>query len=160
MKIIPPEGYEIDKNKSTFEEVIFKRIIFEPIEEQAKTWKKIQELNGRKELTQWYIDPIGDINDIPIDNSDILDTRSHVPSKDIARKVRALCQSFVIAEHYNSGWQPNWEDPNEIKYVISQKNIILPVKTYSMFRPYFMSSELAAQAYENNKEIFDIFLMP
>ena len=44
LKIIPPIGYEIDRQKSTFEKIIFKKIDNTP-----KTWKEYCRLNHLKD---------------------------------------------------------------------------------------------------------------
>lgn len=44
LKIIPPIGYEIDRQKSTFEKIVFKKIDNTP-----KTWKEYCRLNHLKD---------------------------------------------------------------------------------------------------------------
>ena len=44
LKIIPPIGYEIDRQKSTFEKIVFKKIDNTP-----KTWKEYCRLNNLKD---------------------------------------------------------------------------------------------------------------
>lgn len=50
LKIIPPIGYEIDKQKSTFEKIIFKKI-----PENPKTWEEYCEYE-RRGSNQFYSD--------------------------------------------------------------------------------------------------------
>ena len=51
LKIIPPIGYEIDRQKSTFEKIIFKEI-----PENPKTWEEYCSLMKGKTVyyTNWY----------------------------------------------------------------------------------------------------------
>ena len=37
LKIIPPIGYEIDRQKSTFENIVFKKV--NPLSKLPKTWE-------------------------------------------------------------------------------------------------------------------------
>lgn len=36
-----------------------------------------------------------------------------------ATQFEVLCQLILIKDYYNQGWEPNWTDANENKYVIS-----------------------------------------
>lgn len=53
LKINIPEGYEIDKKKSTFEEIVFKKIE-DPLAKLPKTWKEY--CNCTKRDTSYYSD--------------------------------------------------------------------------------------------------------
>ena len=51
LKIIPPIGYEIDRQKSTFEKIIFKKIT-----ENPKTWEDYCSLMKGKKVNHAYCD--------------------------------------------------------------------------------------------------------
>ena len=57
LKINIPEGYEIDKEKSTFEEIIFKKIE-DPLAKLPKTWEEY--CKQTKDYISYYGDPIDD----------------------------------------------------------------------------------------------------
>ena len=54
LKINIPEGYEIDKEKSTFEEIVFKKVE-DPFSKLPKTWEEYYKLT--KGYTSYYGDP-------------------------------------------------------------------------------------------------------
>ena len=43
IKITPPEGYEIDKDKSTLEEIVFKKIE----QKLITSWEELEVISGR-----------------------------------------------------------------------------------------------------------------
>lgn len=57
LKINIPEGYEIDKEKSTFEEIVFKKVE-DPFAKLPKTWEEY--CKRTKGYTSYYGDPTDD----------------------------------------------------------------------------------------------------
>lgn len=151
LKITPPEGYEIDQQKSTLEHIVFK-----PVDKKPKTWEEIQ----------YYLSSRGDINDLNLGKHvDIDIIKSHVNTKRQAERIRALCQLYIIADYYNDGWKVDWNNVYERKYYPMWDNHVNEIKTESWFYrsaalPPFKSKELLLKAYEHNKEIFETALKP
>lgn len=157
IKITPPEGYEIDKEASTFYCIKFK-----PVEKKNLTWEEIQEKNKGK--TQYCINSNGDIASFIYDIGLNL-SRSHVPTERIAEKIRALCQLYIIAEYYNEGWKPDWNDEDKAKYFPLLQNNGNGIHidywyTSSGSFPVFKSKEVLLAAYKANREIFETALKP
>lgn len=106
LKIEIPNGFEIDKENSTFEQIVFKEI-----EKQVpKTWEEL------KTITGFYIDEDSEIFKI---NSVL--TRVHqknvFATEEQAKASIALAQLSQLRDFYRNGWVPNWEDSNK-KYCI------------------------------------------
>ena len=57
LKINIPEGYEIDRENSTFEEIVFKKVE-DPLAKLPKTWEEY--CKRTKGYTSYYGDPIDD----------------------------------------------------------------------------------------------------
>ena len=57
LKINIPEGYEIDREKSTFEEIVFKKVE-DPLAKLPKTWEEY--CKQTKDYISYYGDPIDD----------------------------------------------------------------------------------------------------
>ena len=103
VKITPPEGYEIDKEKSTFEEIVFK-----PIEKKLpKSWEEIENLRG------WWIDYDSTLHEAGITSDRIPDDRNIFPTKEIAEAVLELAQLLQLRDVYRQGWKPNWNYPDQ-----------------------------------------------
>lgn len=105
VKINIPEGYEIDKEESSFEEIVFKKKILT----LPKTWKELELVSGE------YICANGDINpSTPVKTEHA--NRNIVP-KGYARKILVLCQLLQLRDKYNAGWKPDYTKDYD-KYVI------------------------------------------
>ena len=107
MKIQAPEGYEIDKENSTFENIVFKKIE----KELPKSWEDLKILNG------YYVN---DSSEVDIFESYTTDeyNKNVFPTKEEAEVCVALAQLCQLRDRYNDGWKPDWEDYNETKYCI------------------------------------------
>lgn len=104
-KVQVPEGYEIDQEKSTFEEIVFK-----PTNTKPK-WEDFGKVSG------WYINANSTLHDaanLSVSN----DHRNIWPSKEEAEAALALSQLCQWRDKYNEGWKPDWTDFSEYKYVI------------------------------------------
>lgn len=108
LKIRVPEGYEIDKEKSTFEKIVFKKVD----KGLPKTWEEVGVIKG------WYTYAGGSINYFSEGISTKCADRNIFPTKEEAEASLALAQLCQLRDIYNDGWKPNWEDYNETKYCI------------------------------------------
>ena len=107
MKIQAPEGYEIDKEKSTFEKIVFKKIE----RKLPKRWEELKVVEG------FYIDEDSHIHDCPM--VDVLRKNKNVfPTEEEAEACVALAQLCQLRDRYNDGWKPDWEDYEQFKWCI------------------------------------------
>ena len=106
-KIDVPEGYEIDKEHSTFERIVFKKIE----RELPKTWEEVGVIKG------WYTYAGGSINYFSEGISTNYADRNIFPTKEEAEASLALAQLCQLRDRYNDGWKPDWED-NYVKYTL------------------------------------------
>lgn len=147
LQIILPEGYEIDKENSTFEKIVFKKV-----EEKLTYTKIIKELfNGKK---YYYINDYGTIKETydPEKIIDFCDTDpNNAPTKHQLERLLALNKLMNVAHYLNDGWEPNWKDNSEGKYCIIFNGFICTVENNvwaSHGGVVFKSMELAEQAIE------------
>lgn len=102
INVIAPEGYEIDKENSTFE-----RIIFKPIKE-VKTWENLCGLS-RKEM--FFITVSSSICKVDSNHRINLNTdKNFLPNKEYAEAILALCQLFLIRSYYIKDWKQDLEN--------------------------------------------------
>lgn len=105
MKIQVPEGYEIDKENSTFEKIVFK------IKELPRSWEDLYMIKG------WFVENGSDIYEF--DNCFTTSkNRNLFPTKEEAEACLALAQLCQLRDRYNDGWKPDWEDDEEQKHVM------------------------------------------
>jgi hypothetical protein len=104
-KIEVPNGYEIDKEKSTFENIVFKEVK----KELPETWQELRSIKGAYTIsnivheTAFLFAESG--------NKNVFAT------KEQAEASLALAQLSQLREVYRNGWKPDWTDGN-YKYCI------------------------------------------
>lgn len=121
VKIQVPEGYEIDKENSTFECIKFKK----------------KDLT----LTEIFNEFVNPIYNIELACS----TAAHMD------KIDAINNLIFVAKYLNDGWVPNFKDINAPKYCLCMCNNRIDVGCHGLVYTstiYFKSRELARQAIE------------
>lgn len=111
MKIQVPEGYEIDKENSTFEKIIFKKVE----NELPKNWCDLKFIKG------FFVNGESEIKEINETRDKILaieGNRNVFPNREEAEACLALSQLCQLRDRYNDGWKPDWKNEKELKYVI------------------------------------------
>ena len=107
MKIQVPDGYKIDRENSTFEKIVFKKIE----EELPKSWEDLYEVGG------WFVDFHSKV--VTSGSMRTADSvKNRFPTKEEAEACVALSQLCQLRDRYNDGWKPDWGDISEIKYNI------------------------------------------
>lgn len=150
LKIEIPNGYEIDKENSTFEKIVFK-----PLEKYyPKTWKEcIKKLSNMIEKFYWITE-----------NSKITNSRNSIveaftnnynvlPSEQDAEKFLILQKLRTCRRAYIGGWIPDWTDNETGKYCITIDSNILQISYfYNYSRSFsFPTLEMAEVFLKNFK---------
>jgi len=147
LKVIAPEGYEIDREKSSFEKIVFKKIK----KPEPKTYEEVADLlfRGKK---GFHIGLMGDIHELA--EIDVFTTRSSVASTEAQLEwVLALNKLQTVANYLNGDWKPNWIIMNDPKFSLyynkSKEKIDMDCHHYYNFGiVYFKTRELAWKAVE------------
>lgn len=153
LKIIPPEGYEVDKEHSTFG-----CIKFRPIKRQfPKSWEEFCEVYPIQE-GEAYINNVSMAVTIDFSRNRSYSNKNILPSEEMAKAVNALCQLIQLRDYYNQGWKPKWND-HTLKYtIISTGNCsveILPF--YTMPRVLsFQNRKVCEEFYKNFRELIKV----
>lgn len=155
IKVVPPEGYEIDKENSTFECIKFK-----PIKKEfPKTWEKFCITHSRK-AGECYITGDSSISLIEATNGvdrQLNYDKNLLPSKELAEAMLALCQLIQLRDCYNDGWKPDWTTKST-KYVIMQsKNTVRKYLAWVDNKILaFKTEEIRDQFFENFKDLIEV----
>jgi hypothetical protein len=125
LKIEIPNGFEIDKDNSTFEQIVFKEIK----KELPDRWEELQKFDG------YFIADDSDI--LKTDENTCKESNKNIfATEEQAQASIALAQLSQLREVYRNGWVPNWLDDkykfcielyaNEINkvYYYSQNNFL------------------------------------
>ena len=110
LKITIPEGYEIDKDKSTFEKIVFKKKGIKP-----RSWKEYCHTRlDSKETRFGYT--IKSIYHADWDNSCNCSTwRNVLPTKELAEAFLAMMQLMSLRQAWIGDWRPDWKDHTQFK---------------------------------------------
>jgi hypothetical protein len=146
VKVTPPEGYEIDKENSTFEEIKFKKI-----EKKLPTkWEDF------KLLTGYYVSGYSTILETTVIATD---SGTNVwPTKELAEASLALCQLIRYRDAWNEGWIPDWLNWNQNKYCIIIRDNKLNTGMYQHANRimYFKTPELRDKFLETFKDLLEV----
>ena len=152
MKIQVPEGYEIDRENSTFENIVFKKVE----NELPKSWEDLYEVGG------WFVDFQSKVvTSGSMRTADSVKNRS--PTKEEAEACLALAQLCQLRDRYNDGWKPDWENRAQNKFIIyiHPDNEILfdkiSANTHAVSRHLltFKTQELRDKFLENFKDLIE-----
>lgn len=134
LKINIPEGYEIDKEKSTFEEIIFKKIE-DPLAKLPKTWEDYckQTISCKSYFHSRYLKPC--IRESLFDG-----VYCEFSTKERVKQYVALGRLLQLRDYWVGDWKRNL---NNI-YVI-YKNVIMAAGNDSDFPLTFPTREMAEE---------------
>ena len=128
--ITPPEGYEVDKERSTFERIVFKK--------KSLKYKDVtEELFKIEDDCVWFVTPYS--------HGDFFTSAKQ------SKKLVAINTLLNVAKYLNGNWVPDWNDGTE-KYSIKIDycGYIVPEPTLNSNNSfvYFKTRELVKQAIE------------
>jgi len=133
LKITPPKGFEIDKDKSTFDEIVFK-----PINNWVNGWEqlKISEDSFVLRSGAGFFAPITFTDNINqyINLQKLIDLRDSV----------------------NKGWEPDWTDNSTKSCLINYINEVCIVDwSYTRTIIHFKDKETAERFLETHRELIE-----
>lgn len=153
IKIIPPDGYEVDKENSTFECIKFK-----PIKNTLPTtWEEFCNTHPIKK-EEMYIGSGSSLSKSVSTKRDSMLDRNILPSQKYAEAIRALCQLIQLRDCYNDDWEPDWKNSKSYKYTIYSKcgNIAVGLNDVVSKVLTFKTKEVRDTFLENFKDLIEI----
>ena len=139
LKINIPEGYEIDKEKSTFEEIVFKKVE-DPLAKLPKTWEEY--CKQTKGYTSYY----GDNSLESYITSLFSGAHNEFSNKERVKQYVALGRLIQLRDY----WVGDWKRNSDNIYII-YKNVIMAAVHNSDFPLTFPTRKMA----ERFKECFE-----
>ena len=107
VSISVPDGYEIDKEKSTFEKIVFRAL---PDKGLPRSYGELDIVVGYKVC-----------NDSTVEEASgkaVSHNKGIFPTKEEAEASIALAQLCQLRDRYNGGWKPDWDAKVQEKYCI------------------------------------------
>jgi hypothetical protein len=147
LKISIPDGYEIDKAQSTFENIVFKPTVVA----LPKTWEELDEIDGCF-VHSGSTEVVGVIG-----GKSIHCNRNIFATKEQAYASIALAQLSQLMQVYNNGWVPDWTYSSD-KYTIEQYQDEFRIETRCLYSAFiaFEKEETAKLFLENFKDLIII----
>lgn len=143
-KVQIPEGYEIDKENSTFECIKFKKLK----SEYPKSWNEA--FVGNNVFGYW----VGSSGEIRVANRIALrGDKNTFKYEEQAESMLAYAQltQLMALPCYNGDWVPNWDDPKQEKYCIKRmKYDIVKLDYRGYFSFLAFKSEKVRDIFFNN----------
>ena len=136
-----PDGYEIDKEKSTLELIIFKKII----KKRALSVKDIPNRN-------WYIDTMGRVRE-SLDYNYL----NNVSNEKRAYAQLAFVQLVELRDNWNEGWVADWCNINQEKFCIYiyENKPIIEIFYAMQITLSFKDEQTASEFFEQFKELIE-----
>ena len=150
LKIEIPIGYEIDKEKSTFEKIIFKNINTKP-----KSWEEYCN-NFSGEL--FYFSNRNSIESVVTSDGMSYTAKDYLPSKELAEAFIAMMQLMSLRQTWINDWEPDWINFNSNKWgIINHANkLIISLLGNSSRVLSFPTKEMATDFMNCFKDLLEI----
>lgn len=101
-----PDGYEIDKEKSTFEQIVFKAV-----DKLPRKWEDLKTVKG------YFISHLSNINATTVTAD--YNNRNVFPTREYAEAALALAQLLQLRQAWIGEWKPDWKN-SHTKYCVGQ----------------------------------------
>lgn len=138
LNIIPPIGYEIDRQKSTFEKIIFKKI-----PENPKTWEEYCSL--MKGEPSYYTDCVNNIC-----SSSNSGSHNDFPTRERAEQFIALGKLLQLRDYWVRGY-------NEFKYALFWTKVGITITDNSGIVSYSLTFPTKEMADDFKNCFVDLF---
>ena len=145
LNIIAPEGYEIDKENSTFEKIVFKKTS----NNLPKTWEELKNISG------YYISSFCGIADSSLVNASNY-TKNIFPTKKLAEAALALAQLLQLRDRYNGDNEGFIFLENNYCIYNNRNSIHFNIYANTNSLLAFRTRELRNEFYENFKDLIEI----
>lgn len=145
IQIVAPDGYEIDKEKSTFDKIVFKKK-----EAEFKSYEDIV-IKLFSTCPFYFINNSGDVNRSDVKRD--LFCSNNAPTKEQWGWLLALNKLKNTALVLNDGWKPDWNDDEMDKFSFAYHhptNELTPClyREFQVSAVYFKTRKLALKAIE------------
>ena len=106
LKIQIPDGYEIDKEKSTFEKIVFKKKEVN----KPRNWEEYCRLQKNSSAVGYFINSYCDVSEKEWATfyEATNEWRYIIPSKELAEAFIAMMQLMSLRQAWIGDWKPDW----------------------------------------------------
>ena len=150
LKINIPEGYEIDKEKSTFEEIIFKKVE-DPLAKLPKTWEEYKSCS-RDDTSYYFCNPLKSIK-----ASLFSGIYNEFSTEERVKQYIALGKLLQLHDYWASNWKDNSKNFVAVIYHFDGEivNTNVSKKRSSSYSLTFPTREIAQKFIECFKDLIN-----
>ena len=145
-----PDGYEVDSEKSTFTNIVFKPIACKC----PKSWEDAF-IGGS--ICGYLVNVLSDVKEVKVGRFASYVAKKVFKTENQAKSALAYAQitQLMALPCYNGDWIPDWENRNEVKYFpYRANNIILSGIVYTEFQHItFKSYNIYKDFLENHEDL-------
>ena len=155
LRVEVPEGYEIDKENSTFECIKFRK------KKEIKTWDDLCK-HGSSKNGGFFIRAYGNIDPIDIDGRLSNSERSVFLTEKEAKSARAAAMISQLMPYYGGAiTDEEWSDSDTTKYAITRYKGQSSLAITFLWYPFlaFHTEEQRDSFYKNNEQLVKEYLM-
>lgn len=147
IKIQIPEGYEIDKEKSSFEKIVFKKK-----ENTINSWEDLKKVEG------CYIGPDSSISNVNLLLQNCKEHKNVFLNEKYAKSALALAQISQLLPYYDSN--VDWKS-SKYKYCINRDNNKISIRQWTSIYNVlaFNSQEEAERFLKYNEQLIKDYFM-
>lgn len=152
LKVRIPKGYEIDKENSTFEKIVFKKKDTKP-----RSWEEYcKNFKGQYYYIQDNRDNIA-TSFAPNGYGLVSAYKNYIPSKELAEAFLAMMQLMSLRQAWIGNWKPDWEDATSKWSIICEKCKLGIYHLYSTSNPLtFPTKEMAEDFMNTFKDLLEV----
>ena len=147
LKIEIPEGFEVDEEKSTFTNIVFKTVK----KELPKSYEDLLFVSG------WWLGAESEICSAM--NRPVAENihKNIFPTRALAKAALALAQLLQLRDKYNNDWKPDWTD-SSTKYCIYTHMDVISVEIHSITQHVlaFKTKDFRDNFLTNFKDLLEI----
>lgn len=139
-----PEGYEIDKDKSTFEQIVFKAV-----DKLPRKWEDLKLIRG------FFINLLGGMNEFGA--TSVEKVKGLFPTKEYAQAALALAQLLQLRQAWIGEWKPDWKNYDQNKYAVISDSDKLTTNVYGNLHKVmsFPTQEMATDFLNTFKDLLE-----
>ena len=151
LKIQIPEGYEIDKENSSFEKIVFKK----KENTKPRSWEEYCKNNEYKEV--WYVNEDSNIGWCHLMYRPISKDKNTLPTKELAEAFLAMMQLMSLRQAWIGDWEPDWSNADKKWCIVFEECELNVEYFYSTSYPLFFQTEEMATDFMNTfKDLLEI----
>lgn len=144
IKIEVPEGYEIDKENSTFEKIIFKEKKGLPM-----SWKDLGKVKG------WYVTSMGFVYELGEEEAN-RSNKGTWPTKELAEAALALSQLLQLMDRWNGDWKADWNnDEEKFCLYVTYGNVNICESVCEQYALAFPNKDVRNKFYNTFKDLIE-----